>query len=222
MKGFKRQTAESGKNTRLPMTPQILRAIKQVWQGDKDRDKVSTFGRQCAFVFSASLGQGKLLSRQIPSTIPQPTFHTGTFAWTMQLIHSSSRSRLKPDTFRKGVQIYLGRTDSDLCPVAATLNYMVRRGNDSGPFFRYSRSRFLTRERFVSEVRRALAAAGIDSSKYAGHSFRIVAASTAARCGLQDSLIKTLGRWESFAYTLYVRTSREELCSVSQVLATQQ
>ena len=128
----------------------------------------------------------------------------------------------KTDPFRKGVQIYLGRTDSDLCPVAATLNYMVRRGNDSGPFFRYSRSRFLTRERFVSEVRRALAAAGIDSSKYAGHSFRIGAASTAARCGLQDSLIKTLGRWESFAYTLYVRTSREDLCSVSQVLATQQ
>ena len=73
------------------------------------------------------------------------------------------------------------------------------------------------RKRFVNEVRRALAAAGIDSSKYVGHSFRIGAASTAARYSLQDSLIKTLSHWESFAYTLYVQTSREELCSVARV-----
>ena len=96
----------------------------------------------------------------------------------------------KTDPFCRGVQIYLGRTESDLCPVAATLNYMVQKGNDSGPFFRYSRSKFLTREKFTNEVRRALAAAGINSSKYVGHSFRIRAASTAAWCSLQDSLIK--------------------------------
>ena len=93
----------------------------------------------------------------------------------------------KTDPFCRGVQIYLGWTGEDLCPVAATLNYMVCRGADSWSFFRFSRGRYLTRERFITEVRKALEAAGIDSRKYAGHSFRIGAASTAARFPNQDS-----------------------------------
>ena len=31
---------------------------------------------------------------------------------------------LKTNPFHRGVQIYLGYTESDLCPVAATLNYV--------------------------------------------------------------------------------------------------
>ena len=54
----------------------------------------------------------------------------------------------------------------------------------------------LTRQRFVTAVRTGLDKAGIDSSKYSGHSFRIGAATTAAQNGMEDSIIKTLGRWE--------------------------
>ena len=55
----------------------------------------------------------------------------------------------------------------------------------------------LTRNRFVGEVRKSLQKAGLDQSKYAGYSFQSGAATEAAACGLEDSLIKTLGRWES-------------------------
>jgi hypothetical protein len=101
-------------------------------------------------------------------------------------------------------------------------DYMVRRGTEVGPFFRFGDGSPLTRERFVGGVRRALAAAGLDDSCYSGHCYRIGAASTAAQRGMQDSLIKTLGRWESSAYTLYVRMPRETLCAVSRALANEE
>ena len=125
----------------------------------------------------------------------------------------------KTDPFRMGVSVYLGTGGGVLCPVSSVLDYMVRRGSAAGPFFTYADGRLLTRQRFVKAVRRAMDQAGVDSSRYAGHSFRIGAATAAAQCGLQDSLIKTLGRWESAAYTVYVRTPCETLCAVSRTLA---
>ena len=64
----------------------------------------------------------------------------------------------------------------------------------------------------------ALAAEGMQLSFYSGHSFRIGAATTAAANGISDVMIKTTGRWESAAYTLYVRTPRDQLRDVARVL----
>lgn len=99
----------------------------------------------------------------------------------------------KTDPFRKGVSIYTGITGKAVCPVAAILNYRVRRGSQPGPFFHFSDGRFLTCQCFVDQVRQAVQAAGVDASKYAGNSFRIGMVTSAALCGIQDSLIKTLG-----------------------------
>ena len=128
----------------------------------------------------------------------------------------------KTDPFRKGVTVYLGRTDRDLCLLSAILAYMVQRGSDKGPFFWFTRSRFLTWERLVTAMRGALQQAGVDAQRYAGHSFRIGAATTAARCRLPDSLIKTLGRWESATYTVYIRIQRETMLGGKQPCPTKQ
>ena len=61
----------------------------------------------------------------------------------------------------------------------------------------------------MREVQKALELAGEDSSLFNGHSFRIVAATTASASGLEDSLIRTLGRWESDAYRRYIKIPRE-------------
>ena len=106
-----------------------------------------------------------------------------------------------------------------LCPVAAILNYMVARGNSPGPLFTWEDVRYLTRDRFVAGVRTALSKAGYTASDYAGHSFRIGAAKTASQRGVQDSLIQTLGRWQSSAYTRYIRTVPETLRGVTKTLA---
>ena len=127
----------------------------------------------------------------------------------------------KTDPFWQGVILYLGATGCKLCPVVAVLEYMVARGTEEGPLFVWDNGKYLTRERFVASMRSALTVAGYNAKDYAGHSFRIGAASTAARCGIQDSLIKTLGRWESAAYTRYIRTAPDVLQSVSRTLVNQ-
>ena len=99
----------------------------------------------------------------------------------------------KTDPFRIGVSVFVGTGTGELCPVSTVLDYMVRRGLAAGLFFMFADGKLLTREHFVRAVRGAMDRAGVDSSWYAGHSFRIGAATTAAQCRLQDSFIKTWG-----------------------------
>ena len=125
----------------------------------------------------------------------------------------------KTDPFRMGVDVYVGRTNCSLCPVAAVLAYMAMKGPKPGPLFTFSDKKPLTRARFVLKVKEELSEAGVVSTPYSGHSFRSGAATTASERGISDATIKALGRWRSNAYQLYIKTSQEHLGHVSQLLA---
>ncbi len=100
------------------------------------------------------------------------------------------------------------------------LDYLQFRGSAAGPLFVFSDGRILTRQRFVTSVCDALRKAGIDRDKYCSHSFRIGAATTVASKGVEDNIIKTLGRWESVAYLQYIKLQREQLVGYSGLLAS--
>ena len=127
----------------------------------------------------------------------------------------------KTDPFRRGVSIYLGRTQTDLCPVVAILAYIAVLPAVNGPLGVFKDGSFLTRDGLVSAIQRALTSAGIDTTGFSGHSFRIRAATTAAVVGVEASTIKMIGRWESSAYQRYLRTPRETLAAISTRLVTQ-
>ena len=113
----------------------------------------------------------------------------------------------KTDPFRHGVNIYMGRTNTELCPVAAILANVAIRLSSPGPFFITKDGSLLTHTQLVAAVRQALSAAGLDTTGYSGHSFRIGAATSAARAGLEDSLLKdprALHGNLNSAYTDYV------------------
>ena len=136
--------------------------------------------------------------------------------------HPFLRHRIKAsktDPFRKGVDIFVGRTGDDICPISAMLAYLAIRGLGPGPLFRFASGKPLTRDRLVTEIRSALSAAGHQEQLYAGHSFRVGAATTAAKQGISDSAIQTLGRWKSAAYLAYVRIPRERLATISKTLS---
>ena len=101
------------------------------------------------------------------------------------------------------------------------LPYLARRGRGVGPLFRTERNEPLTKQAFVSCLKLALGRLGYDGLVFAGHSFRISAATTAAACGFEDSTIKLLGRWASNAFQIYVKTPRTTLAAVSAKLVLQ-
>ena len=76
----------------------------------------------------------------------------------------------------------------------------------------------LSRGHFIAKVRSGLMAAGLDASKFSGHSFRRGAASSAAAAGFSDYEIQQLGRWCSDSYKLYVGIPQHRILSLSSHL----
>ena len=106
----------------------------------------------------------------------------------------------KCDQFGKGVGIIIGRTDTPTCPIAAITNYILYRQDAPGSFFRMNEGAPATKSWFVDQIREVLSSIGLPQSDYAGHSFQIGAATTAALAGVEDSTIQVLGRWQSAAF----------------------
>ena len=222
LKGIKRNEAvqQQRGRERLPITPPLLQRIKRVWEEDHNKTNKPMLWAASCICFFAFLRVGELTVPSDSGYDPDVHLSLHDVAVDNPRVPSTVRIRIKQsktDPFRKGIDLFVGRTSS-LCPVSALLQYLHTRGTSPGPLFQYRDGRPLTRARFAAEVRDALGKAGIDQSKYCTHSFRIGAATTAAAKGIEDSVIKTLGRWESLAYLKYVRIPRQQLIRYSDQL----
>ena len=221
LKGACRNLAGRPGRTRLPITPEILWQLRCTWEHHPSRVDVVMLWAAATLCFFAFLRMGEAV---VPSDSGFDTHYHLAYG---DVRFNSTRNpswmevhikRSKCDQFGRGVTLSVGATDTEVCPVAAMLGYLAQRGSSSGPLFKFADGCPLTRDRFVSSLRSALRECGIDPSLYAGHSFWVGAATTAAFRGMQDSLIKTLGHWDSSAYMVYIRTPQSTLISVSKSL----
>ena len=128
----------------------------------------------------------------------------------------------KTDPFRQGETIVIGKTNSPLCPISAKVAYLNSRplSSASGPLFTYVSGGLLTRKKLIRETRVLISMGGLDSREFAGHSFRIGAATTAASANLPPWLIKVLGRWSSDCFERYIKTPPSVLAQVPQKLVS--
>ena len=224
LRGVRVEQGKAGRTPRprLPITPGILKKMKEVWESEGASWDTTMLWAASSVAFFSFCRSGELT---VPSEESfDPSAHLTVDDISVDDLKKPSvlaikLKKSKTDPFRKGVKIALGRTHNELCPVSALLSYLQRRGKKPGPLFLWNDGRALTRESFVKAVRGALQKANLPADQFAGHSFRIGAATTAATMGLEDSLIQTLGRWKSTAYLLYIRLDPSKLAAISGILA---
>ena len=126
----------------------------------------------------------------------------------------------KTDPFGKGHVVTLHATKTLTCPVKAMRCYLQTRIYESHrPLFLCSDGTVLTCSRFISCLRSLLEKVGLKAELYAGHSFRIGAATTAASSGLPDWLIQAMGHWSSVCYKCYIRITNHSLQGACKEMA---
>lgn len=219
LKGIARVQSTTSQR-RLPVTPAIMRKLQEVcMSGQLSNFESRLLWAACCLGYFGFLRSGEF-------TLPHPSSPPAILASDLAVDSHSSPSmvqvrlrRAKTDPFGQGVLIYVGKTGTPLCPVTALLNFMAVRPRGNGPLFVHDDGSPLTRDQFVRMTKHALQLAKMETAGYSGHSFRIGAATAAAAAGVPPYFIKMLGRWQSEAYHTYIRTPRESLASISQLLA---
>ena len=202
---------------RLPITAHILARIQQALAASSDPDKYLVWAVAATAFFFFHLGE----------LLPESAAHFNMatdLAWGDVAVDNHTKPSMiqvhlkksKTNQFGPGMDIIMG---TPLCPVSAILQYTAVRGTQPGPFFLNSNKVALSKHQFVTRIRAILQPLGLPQFDYAGHSFRIGAAMTAATVGVEDSMIQTLGRWQSAAFLQYIRTPKEQLAALSTVLA---
>jgi len=106
-----------------------------------------------------------------------------------------------------------------LCPRRALINYLTllpatAHAHPRSPLFVISTSdlRPLSDVSFIARLRALMSVCrpGVDTSAYAGHSFRRGGATTLFLAGVPETIIQLHGRWKSVAYRAYFDANRND------------
>lgn len=228
LRGIKKEQG-SHCSTRLPITTDILTKLHTVLDG-------RIFGHYedllmkavCSIAFFGFLRCGEFTTtgrfqEQIHLCLGDITLNhrketQSTFSELILHIKSS-----KTDPFRQGCDIAYFAVDCCICPVQNMVQYLNQRlllGTSlCSPLFMMRDGSPLTRCRFLTMLHTACTQAGINSSGFSGHSFRIGAATTCAKNNVPDHMIQALGRWSSDCYKLYVRINKDSIIQAQYNMA---
>lgn len=181
LRGVKSEQAKNptpSQQTRLPITPVTLRKVRCALEDKTNYNRVMLWAAYCTAFF------GFLRSGE--ATVPSLAAYDPGAHLSYGDIKFNSQTHPTLAQVNTGVLIYLGRTNCDLCPVAALVAYHAIRDSGAGPFFRFREGTPLSREKMVERLREHLAEVGVDLTKISGRNFRIGAVTTASERGIQD------------------------------------
>ncbi|XP_067322379.1 tyrosine recombinase XerC-like [Anolis sagrei] len=203
--GWSRQRGHP-RDDRQPMTPAILKGLKQLWP------RLCTSYYEQVLYHSAALTAffGALRVSELVALSKSDTSHRALLISDVKVFQDSMEIRVrasKTDQEAKGQVIRLLKcSEEDLCPVVAMTQFAALRGIGKGYLFSHQDGKPLTKYQFWTITAKALDLLGMGHLKFGTHSFRIGAATTASALGYNKDEIKAIGRWRSGAFRGYVRS----------------
>ena len=114
--------------------------------------------------------------------------------------------RSKTDQFHRGCSITLPHIFSSICPVRRMKSYLRScTAHDKSPLFHFKNGSPLSIRTLHLVLRKLLHKLGYEAQNFNIHSFRIGAATSAAKQGISNKMIKRLGRWKSQCFMDYIK-----------------
>ena len=199
LRGIKRTQGDTS-SLRLPVTDDIMMVIFR--SSDLSLPDHCMFRAACTFAYFGFLRSAEFT---VPNLVSfSRSIHLGLADVAVDYMWSPSCLRLrikasKTDPFRKGCFLHIGRGEVPLCAIHSLLGYLTLRGDAPDSLFLFRDRLPLTHALLTSWLRGCLSSAGVQGN-LSSHSFRIGAATVAARNGIPDHQIQALGRWTSSAY----------------------
>ena len=225
----KRLQGAKASKQKLPITNELLLQLER-WQ-----DVSSVYGlAQRAAMWLATCGllrsgefairnrsSNRMLRRHLTALdsnmqpLPSGWEKQTTDAVTCLRVHIAAS---KTDPFRQGVEVLVSNPHA----IRAMVDYLRARG-PAGPdeaLFCGKKGGALEVKPFIASTQQLLRQAGLaNAAEFAGHSFRRGGATSLHEVGVPDSLIRTMGRWRSFAFARYIDVPHERIIAAGLRMA---
>lgn len=192
-------------NRKLPITFSILEKMFEVCKKRHDKLLIRT---AITLAFFGCLRASELcISTKFDATTNLTISDVRLFKDEKYLILHLKKS--KTDYLSEGSNIYIGCSESKVCSYCTMVRYLQTRcvplTSPNDPLLIDVNGSVLSKTKFVDITRLLLASIGINPQQFSGHSYRAGSATTAGNIKFNEHEIKSLGRWKSNAYELYLR-----------------
>ena len=226
LRGIKK-SRQPNKRLRLPITVEILSNLCKRLDGSLHGSYTDALMKAaCTLAFFGFLRCGEF-------TTPTKTFHAevGICLRDVAIFKDNNEFRevtltlkqSKTDPFREGCKISFAPIAGHVCPIESLMNYLAMtvplKPTPHSPLFMCKDGSPLTRNLFLYLLDATCRRSQINPEGYSGHSFRIGAATTAAKCHVPEHIIQVLGRWASTCYKTYIRTSKNTIHWAQQTMS---
>lgn len=199
IRGWKKEFVS--RDSRRPVSYSLLVRLFDISGSQCVSPYEGTLFRACfALAFFGALRVSELVP-------PSRTRVGGLLEDDVVLANGSLRIRIrrsKTDTFGRGEWVPLHSVVGSACPVRAVSEYLQLRPSGRS-FLVHSDGSPVTRFQFQSVFKRCLMAVGVSPGDFGTHSFRIGAATEAARAGMSNAEVQRIGRWRSACFAGYIR-----------------
>ena len=123
---------------RLPITPPIMQVLKGVWVTGTNMNAcdAAMLWAACSLCFFDFFWSGELTAPSESQYDPSENLSFRNIAFDDREQPSILQVHLnvsKTDPFRLGVDVFVGRTGNNLCPITAMVHYLSMRGGGDGP-----------------------------------------------------------------------------------------